>query len=882
MAIKTFNVSNAAQLTAALAKASGGDTIVMAGGNYGDVNLSGLKFASNVTLTSATETHPAVFDSISVFRSTNLTIDNVSVDFTPTTATNAWDAAIDISASSNITISNSHVEGGPSPVDGLLIGRGISADNCKNITVSGTEVTEFRRGVCLGNTDGVNILDNNIHHNRTSTLSGGNLNNVLIEGNTLASSHPNNFGGDGDHGDFIHFWTSPTQAGANHDYIIRGNYLNQGDGTALLGIYLDDNVNKKGFSNVLIEDNVIYNGNAQGVRAEDVDGLTVRNNTMIQSAGSDPRDAPGVLLCDGTKNVVVTGNILGSVSGPATDNMTGNNIAIGDNYVVQTTNPNAENYVGNLFTNPFATNPEIEDLRALPGTSANNYGADMTHIVADGGPFDGIISDSHGTGLDLSSHDFGVLDGSNANGNKLPARATVVWDFGDGTHGRGALVTHTYGSAGTYTATATVTLITGETYVVDRSVSVRTPIAVETTFENGLKDNTDVANLVTALGKYHMVTDDFRKSVHLDKPNSAIKFEANSEIVDNDDFTISLGFKKDAGYAAAGGRVLYFSGTAVIDVSANGITLRGSTDAGETITLRSKGDIGIQDNDWHQITYTASKTDGTAILYVDGTEVARMEGLTGGQYTTGGHSLYLGNPYGANMAGLLDNLSFIQAALTPEQVQTSYTSFQNHEMADFSPVVETHTSQVVVSNETTTEAVDSFHKTGWTGYKVVDTTHGKAIHLDGDGDYVQLGRVKSLEAATHLGFAVDFARSDADQDVARLVWNQQKMGLTLTGNGLIVNVATADEGFKAFKIADLDLKDTDLHRVAVMVDTQTDHLQVLLDDKVVLDETSTDFDFSDARAAGWTLGTSWNRFFDGDVVDFRLGDRFDFLADQGA
>ncbi len=280
MVATIFTVSSAAGLTAALAQASGGDKIVLASGNYGDVSLSGLTFSSNVSIVSANPLSPATFNSISLNRVTNLVLDSISIDFTPTRETKAFNAGIDIRSSSNITVTNSHLEGGPSPVDGLLTARGISALWSTNITISNTEVTEFRRGIFAGDVDGLNIIDNNIHHNRTSTLSGSDVSNVLVSGNEFSSSQANNFGdgGTGDHGDFIHFWTSTSQTVPSTNIVIRDNFLAQGDGTALLGIYLDDNQNLMGFTNVIIEDNVIHNGNAQAIRMEDVNGLIIRNN----------------------------------------------------------------------------------------------------------------------------------------------------------------------------------------------------------------------------------------------------------------------------------------------------------------------------------------------------------------------------------------------------------------------------------------------------------------------------------------------------------------------------------------------------------------------------------------------------------------------------
>ncbi len=69
-----WNVSNASQLQAALTSASGGDEIVLAGGSYGDVNMSGRTYTSELTIKSAVP-GMAVLGDLSI--PSNVTIDGV-------------------------------------------------------------------------------------------------------------------------------------------------------------------------------------------------------------------------------------------------------------------------------------------------------------------------------------------------------------------------------------------------------------------------------------------------------------------------------------------------------------------------------------------------------------------------------------------------------------------------------------------------------------------------------------------------------------------------------------------------------------------------------------------------------------------------------------
>ncbi len=158
------------------------------------------------------------------------------------------------------------------------------------------------------------------------------------------------------------------------------------------------------------------------------------------------------------------------------------------------------------------------------------------------------------------------------------------------------------------------------------------------------------------------------------------------------------------------------------------------------------------------------------------------------------------------------------------------------------------------------------------------------LHFDGDGDNVDIGRLTQFEQSEQLSLSVEFARDEADGSKQRLVWNHQKIGVELVKDGLVVKVANNDAKFhQGFKIKDLGLNDTDTHRITVLVDQDSDHLQVLVDDLLVLDETDTDFDFVGAGGGewGWKLGTPWgNAGPDGVMTDFRIDDDFAFVGDQ--
>lgn len=899
----TFSVVNASQLKDALSKAAGGDRIELSGGDYGDLLISKRTPAAEVTIAAKDPETPPRFSSVLVVDSKNLTFDGLDIKLTPTKDTVEWSSAFRVDGSSNIALVDSTVTGGDSVAGidpnapagsqgskgilGYPIGNGLMINWSSDIRIEGNDISNFTSGIRVGKVDGLEVRDNEISDVRKVPLGGGEVSNVVVADNHFHSIKPWKFGPDGDHGDHIHFYTSTKQAGPSSNITISGNFLAEGEGTSVLGIYLDDNANHKGFRNVVIEDNVIHNGDMQGMRMEDVVGLQIRSNTMLQSSGS-LFDAPIIYLAEGTRDVVIDKNIISGIAGPALSNVTANGISILDNVTVQTHVPQAANYVGRLFVNAHTDNPTLADLTAKAGSMVAGYGAEATQQ-------DGLaphIVERHGDGLDLSSHDFAIVGSIGASLAKTAAPTKVVWDFGDGSAAAaGVELIHTYARPGTYVATATVT--SGrEVQVLQKVVEVASPIALEASFNGGIKDTSDAPHAAKTVGTVRLEPSAMGSSVRLVGDRATVGFKSAADMQNNDEFSVSLGYKKDAGAEGLGGRLFYFGSLGTLDVTGDGLSFRGSTSKGEPVML-SATKLGLRDQDWHQVTFTFSKEDGSAILYLDGREVDRVDGLKGSQPTLNGHDFQLGNPYGPNLKGLLDNLSFVRAALTPDQVEDHHSNFEKGAVTDFRSPPGT---KVVTPNEEPTPERGGMFDESWHGF-VLDVTDpamakflrgatatptadGVKVRFDGDGDCIHIGRRSEYEASDQIGFSVNFSREEGATGTERLVWNHGKLGLTLKDGGLVMEVRGADGKLKAFNFRDLGLDDIDSHNVTVMLDDRADRLQVVVDDRVILDKRGIDFEVNSGQEWGWMLGTPWDRHFNGDITDFRLGDRFAFVEEH--
>jgi hypothetical protein len=254
-----INVSNSGQLSSALSGASGGDVILLADGDYGDLSIS-QDYASNVTIQSATE-HGARFDVVKITGS-NVTIDGLSINgrFTIAGADHVT-ATNNIGTSWNEVLSSSHV---------------VIAGNEFTNTLSIEESTNFR------------IADNYIHGVAGDLIRViGNSSEGVFENNVLWDMLPKKFA-DGTyiHADALQMFS--TSKGTPHDIVIRGNYIYDdpatGDSGNLWGQGIFLGGPSGGYRNIIIEENLIDTGSPNAISLYiGPEGNIIRNNTVLGS-----------------------------------------------------------------------------------------------------------------------------------------------------------------------------------------------------------------------------------------------------------------------------------------------------------------------------------------------------------------------------------------------------------------------------------------------------------------------------------------------------------------------------------------------------------------------------------------------------------------------
>ncbi|MBY8978061.1 tandem-95 repeat protein [Rhodobacteraceae bacterium NNCM2] len=359
-------VSSLAQLKAALAAAQSGDTILLADGDYGALEIDDLKFSQDVTIRSVNPLG-ARFTSIDIENTSHLVIDGLHVD-NPTDGS-PGSAFVDIGKNSSfVSFINSEVNGS---IDGQMVGSyGIRVDGgSTDIDVSGNTVHDVEHGAVFFSVSELVVAGNDFDNLGSDSMKFGGVSSVLIENNSGAAI---TMPAAGDHIDFIQF------QGDGTDIVIRGNTLLLEEVTGFpgyphQGIFLKDGE----FNNVLIEQNLIYTNTVNGIYIASDSGtggnVTIRQNTVLTPpdltiwGGAEIRMIS--LAGDYTIEDNVTDRIVDSVGGGTVDG----------NLILQWEKPSNANHYNSVYANAMAgSDATVEDFLPVSGSAVDqnpNLGA---------------------------------------------------------------------------------------------------------------------------------------------------------------------------------------------------------------------------------------------------------------------------------------------------------------------------------------------------------------------------------------------------------------------------------------------------------------------------------------------------------------------------
>ena len=296
---------------AKLAMLRSGDTLQLAAGNYGSLNLAHRNFAAMTTIKGGT------FASVAVGDCSNLTFDATTVNLKPTATSTINAVGMFFNGVHDVLVTNAKVTGGlavngvpqsalagdaTGNVIGLPTGKGIVFNYSNNCAISHSELSLFARAVTFAASNNITITGNDIHDVRSDGIEGSVGSGLVISGNHIHASHSWMVV---DHPDKIHIWTEKT---AMTGVVITGNVLEQGDGGWSQSISLDDNLKGLGFKDVVIKGNIITAQGSAGIGVENTSG-TISDNVLTWSGKGDGyTDKPRFQIADGSNHLVFDGN----------------------------------------------------------------------------------------------------------------------------------------------------------------------------------------------------------------------------------------------------------------------------------------------------------------------------------------------------------------------------------------------------------------------------------------------------------------------------------------------------------------------------------------------------------------------------------------------
>lgn len=247
----TINVSGKTQFLSAYKYAKAGDTLSLAGGSYGDIDLGSSTSKGYVTIKSASESNQAVFKSFEAKGVSGLTIDNVKFDST----------------------------------GGAYSGTGLKISNSSNIKVLNSDFTDYKQGSFIYEVTGLTVSHNTFTRMWNDAMNFADITNGVISRNVYveSGSQPGYI-----HKDFIQFWTNQyyNQAASKNIQITNNEFYSSDNQSH--GIFMNNEWHGQKYQNIDITNNYIRSSQTHGITLNYGDDVLIQNNTLVKNGAGYP------------------------------------------------------------------------------------------------------------------------------------------------------------------------------------------------------------------------------------------------------------------------------------------------------------------------------------------------------------------------------------------------------------------------------------------------------------------------------------------------------------------------------------------------------------------------------------------------------------------
>lgn len=872
-----LNVDDPSALAAALAMASGGETLMLAGGDYGSLSfgkggLSTAHLSAPVTLRAADPGDPPVLSGLSLNDAHGLVFEDLVLDYAYQDGdpVNAVLARAD--NCSGLTFRDVRFVGDlPSSddpaIDGYPAGFGLRLRNCTDIQVEDSSFTQLWKGIMVHESANVRLNGNTIHGLRSDGINVVDSRNILIEQNEIrdfARSYHS-----GDHADMIQFWIATHDPGQiTSNVIIRDNLLDIGSGGWTQSIFFGNPQASSGgaeghfrFTNIEISNNVVVNDHTGGIKIGAADGLVVANNTLLH--GIDPNAklgnynasiaAPEIQISGLSDNVAILDNV--SPTQPA--GQPGWQVA--GNLVAQDRDPAAPGHYDTLFLNGSGGfSGAIDNAIARPGSLIDQAGAGATRLQYDPAPEDltALILSSRGAAPNTFLFDAGLSAGPD--GLAGAAGATFSWDLGDGTTATGAQLRYSYGAPGTYTVVLTVTLPDGRQDSHQGTLTLTGGDLLH--FDaggGGILDlsaadpaplDTDLP--LTANGTAIALDGTTLPTIHRGQFDS---------FLGSDGFTLDMSLRAD-GSGSAHGVLLQLHGVLRITVTATGQVAVQMHMGDGSVTKLATGTSQMLDGRWHDLTlrYDGQPSGAGLEIELDGALLAQTD-LSGALPASSTRPMTFGSSFQQSFRGEVSAFDLSLETgwdeatgplptlappplLRPDSLETLFALHDEHDQS-FDAAADPDLLQALSA-----------------GASLTTTGDDRAVLELAGGGHFAMGALDMAADNAVLALCLEFARHFDGDERGMLVQNFRSLEVALVGDRLKVGVMNSDGTMsRHFSDREAALTGSDLNRLHLVVDSDQDRLHADLNGRTILTVDDIEFDLPGAlqQDQGWTLGNRW-------------------------
>lgn len=368
-------IQNAQGLSQALGTANGGETILLAGGNYGALIVK-QTFKTPVVIRSADPNAPACFTELRLKGAGNLALDGLVFDYAYKPGEKHRTNFFGIGNSHNITITNSTFDGDHNA--GIGHGRGLLIMDSSKVTISNSIFRKWWKALTGIHSTYLTLSRNQFYDIRADGMAFSGMDDLVIEYNRFHTFR----GGDSrDHRDMIQLMRTSGRGSSN--IVIRDNIFDIGAGDFTQTIFMgksgkDTNDPLLRHKNVLIENNVIYNAHLHGISVHGADNLSIRKNSILRVR--QPNDGkvtiPRINVSSSTY-VVIEQNVVSAINGYQNQK----DWAVLNNAIVQDQTPSRPGYYDREFIY-YATGAAngFHEYGVRPGSEVDRLNAGSTLV----------------------------------------------------------------------------------------------------------------------------------------------------------------------------------------------------------------------------------------------------------------------------------------------------------------------------------------------------------------------------------------------------------------------------------------------------------------------------------------------------------------------